>query len=74
MSGQSPDALPCMPRCITRESKPDKHETEVIHFEHQEKDWDMLANAELDKVQQSFQQQNCNYSVGIKQHMPGHCQ
>lgn len=48
MSRQSPDALPCMPGCITRERELDKHETEVIHFQHQEKEWDMLANAELD--------------------------
>jgi len=52
----------------------DKHKTEAIYFEHQEKEWDMFANTGLDEVQQSFQQQKCNFCIGIKQHVPGHWQ
>lgn len=72
MSGQSPDASPWVPRYITCEREVDKHKTEAIYFEHQEKEWDMFANTGLDEVQQSFQQQKCNFCIGIKQHVPGH--
>lgn len=61
--------FPHILRCMPCEREPGKQETEAIGFELKEKDWDMLANAGLDKVQlKCFQQQKCKSCVGITSH------
>lgn len=69
MSAENPHAFLCIPRCMTCERELAKVETEATGFELKEKDWDILANAWLDKVQlKCFQQQKCKSCVGVTSH------